>query len=358
MVEAPATKLDPILRLAIELNATDIHVQVGLPPMFRVRGKLVAHQSGRLSAEQCEALVFSIMSEDQKKSFGERLDCDFSHGITGLARFRINVFRQRASVAAAFRRIPYQIPAIEQLGLPASVLELTRLKRGLILVTGATGQGKSTTLASVLDRMNQERQLHIVTLEDPIEYLFEHKSSIVVQREVGIDTLSFASALRACLREDPDVILVGEMRDVSTIESALTAAETGHLVFATLHTKTPAQGIDRIVDVFPPHQQQQARVQLANVLHAVLTQQLLPRRDNEGMALAMEMLMITSAIRNLIREGKTFQIQSLLQTGASSGMLTMEQSLKGLVDKRWISADDALESCFDPKEMARLLGRK
>jgi len=227
MVEAPATKLDPILRLAIELNATDIHVQVGLPPMFRVRGKLVAHQSEPLSAEQCEALVFSIMSEDQKKTFSERLDCDFSHGITGLARFRINVFRQRASVAAAFRRIPYQIPAMEQLGLPSSVLELTRLKRGLILVTGATGQGKSTTLASVLDRMNQERQLHIVTLEDPIEYLFEHKSSIVVQREVGIDTLSFASALRACLREDPDVILVGEMRDVPTIESALTATETG-----------------------------------------------------------------------------------------------------------------------------------
>jgi len=294
MVEAPATKLDPILRLAIELNATDIHVQVGLPPMFRVRGKLVAHQSEPLSAHHCEALVFSIMSEDQKKTFSERLDCDFSHGITGLARFRINVFRQRASVAAAFRRIPYQIPAMEQLGLPSSVLELTRLKRGLILVTGATGQGKSTTLASVLDRMNQERQLHIVTLEDPIEYLFEHKSSIVGPREVGIDTLSFASAPRACLREDP----------------------------------------------------------------VVLTQQLIPRRDDEGMALAMEMLMIIPAIRNLIREAKTFQIQSLLQTGASSGMLTMEQSLKGLVDKRWISADDALESCFDPKEMARLLGRK
>jgi len=239
MVEAPATKLDPILRLAIELNATDIHVQVGLPPMFRVRGKLVAHQSEPLSAQQCEALVFSIMSEDQKKTFSERLDCDFSHGITGLARFRINVFRQRASVASAFRRIPYQIPAMEQLGLPSSVLELTRLRRGLILVTGATGQGKSTTLASVLDRMNEERQLHIVTLEDPIEYLFEHKSSIVVQREVGIDTLSFASALRACLREDPDVILVGEMRDVSTIESALTAAETGHLGFATCTRRRP-----------------------------------------------------------------------------------------------------------------------
>jgi len=238
------------------------------------------------------------------------------------------------------------------------VLDLLKLKRGLVLVTGATGQGKSTTLASLLDRMNQERQLHIVTLEDPVEYLFQHKSSIVVQREIGIDTLSFASALRASLREDPDVILVGEMRDVPTIESALTAAETGHLVFATLHTKTPAQGIDRIVDVFPPHQQQQARVQLANVLHAVVTQQLIPRKDGEGIALAMEMLMVSPAIRNLIREGKTFQIQSLLQTGASSGMLTMENSLKGLVEKGWISVEDAIEHCFDPKEMARLLGRR
>jgi twitching motility protein PilT len=351
-------KLEDVLRLAIEMNATDIHVQVGLPPMFRVRGKLVAHESDALTVEQCEALVFSIMSEDQKKTFSERLDCDFSYGVAGLARFRINVFRQRGSVAAAFRRIPYQIPAVEQLGLPPGVLDLLKLKRGLVLVTGATGQGKSTTLASLLDRMNQERQLHIVTLEDPVEYLFQHKASIVVQREVGIDTLSFASALRASLREDPDVILVGEMRDLPTIESALTAAETGHLVFATLHTKTPAQGIDRIVDVFPPHQTQQVRVQLANVLHAVMTQQLIPRRDGEGIALAMEMLTVSHAIRNLIREGKTFQIQSLLQTGASSGMLTMENSLKGLVEKGWISADDAIEHCFDPTEMARLLGRR
>ena len=358
MKEPSLVKLEDVLRLAIEMNATDIHVQVGLPPMFRVRGKLVTHESDALTAEQCEALVYSIMSEDQKKTFSERLDCDFSYGIAEVARFRINVFRQRASVAAAFRRIPYQIPALEQLGLPPGVLELTKLKRGLLLVTGATGQGKSTTLASLLDRMNQERQLHIITLEDPVEYLFQHKASIVVQREVGIDTLSFASALRACLREDPDVILVGEMRDVPTIESALTAAETGHLVFATLHTKTPAQGIDRIVDVFPPHQQQQARVQLANVLHAVLTQQLIPRKDGEGIALAMEMLMVSPAIRNLIREGKTFQIQTLLQTGASSGMLTMENSLKGLVEKGWISVEDAIEHCFDPKEMVRLLGRR
>ena len=358
MSEPTLVKLEEVLRLAIEMNATDIHVQVGLPPMFRVRGKLVAHKSDALTAKQCEALIFSIMSEDQKKTFRQRLDCDFSYGVPELARFRINVFRQRASVAAAFRRIPYLIPELEQLGLPPGVLDLIKLKRGLVLVTGATGQGKSTTLASLLDRMNQERQLHIVTLEDPLEYLFQHKSSIVVQREVGIDTLSFASALRASLREDPDVILVGEMRDVPTIEAALTAAETGHLVFATLHTKTPAQGIDRIVDVFPPHQQQQARVLLANVLHAVLTQQLIPRKDGEGIALAMEMLMVSPAIRNLIREGKTFQIQTLLQTGASSGMLTMENSLKGLVEKGWISVEDAIEHCFDPKEMARLLGRR
>jgi twitching motility protein PilT len=358
MTEPSLVKLEEVLRFAIQMNATDIHIQVGLPPMFRVRGKLVSHDSPDLTAEQCEALAFSIMSEDQKKTFSERLDCDFSYGIPGIARFRINVFRQRASVAAAFRRIPYKIPDVDQLGLPPGILELLKLKRGLVLVTGATGQGKSTTLASLLDRMNQERQLHIVTLEDPVEYLFQHKSSIVVQREVGIDTLSFASALRASLREDPDVILVGEMRDVPTIESALTAAETGHLVFATLHTKTPAQGIDRIVDVFPPHQQQQARVQLANVLHAVVTQQLIQRKDNDGVALAIEMLMVSPAIRNLIRECKTFQIQSLLQTGASSGMLTMENSLKGLVEKGWISADDAIEYCFDPKEMARLLGRR
>jgi twitching motility protein PilT len=358
MKESSVVKLEDVLRLAVEMNASDIHVQVGLPPMFRVRGKLVTHESDALTAEQCEALIFSIMLEDQKKTFGERLDFDFSYGVPGLARFRVNTFRQRGSVAAAFRPISYQIPAVEQLGLPLGVLDLVKLKRGFVLVTGATGQGKSTTLASLLDRMNQERQLHIVTLEDPVEYLFQHKASIVVQREVGIDTLSFASALRASLREDPDVILVGEMRDLPTIETAMTAAETGHLVFATLHTKTPAQGIDRIVDVFPPHQQQQVRVQLANVLHAVVTQQLIPRRDSEGIALATEMLMVSSAIRNLIREGKTFQIQSVLQTGASSGMLTMENSLKGLVEKGWISADDAIEHCFDPKEMARILGRR
>jgi len=351
-------EIEEILRVAIQRNATDIHIQVGLPPVLRVQTKLVPLDGDRLNAEQTERLVLSLMAEHQKKVFHERLEFDFSFGIPGLARFRINAFRQRDSVAAAFRRIPYEIPTVDWLGLPSSIIDLTKLKRGFVLLTGATGQGKSTTLASLLDRINQERAMHIVTLEDPVEYLFQHKQSIVVQREIGIDTISFSAGLRACLREDPDVILVGEMRDFQTIEAALTAAETGHLVFATLHTKTPAQSIDRIVDVFPPHQQQQARVQLANVLQAVVTQQLLIRKDSQGIVLAAEMLLTNPAIRNLIREGKTYQIQSMIQTGSSSGMLTMEASLKALLDKGLISYEDAIEHAFDEKELQRLMGRR
>ncbi len=349
--------IDQILETAIKKNATDVHLQVGLPPVYRVQKKLVTFGGENLSGEKVQELVFSIMTEQQKRTFREKLDYDFSYGIPGLARFRINTFMQRDSVAAALRRIPYDIPPVDSLGLPPSVLELIKLKRGFVLVTGATGQGKSTTLAALIDRINQERQLHIVTLEDPIEYLFQHKNSIVVQRELGTDTVSFASALRACLREDPDVIFVGEMRDFETIEAALTAAETGHLVFATLHTKTPAQGIDRIVDVFPPHQQQQVKVQLANVLYGIMTQQLLVRKDGEGLVVAVEFLLATPAIRNLIREGKTFQIQSVIQTGTGLGMQTMEQSLKGLYDKGLISFEDAMESCFDSKELTRIMGR-
>ena len=350
-------EIDRILHMAIERNATDIHLQAGLPAVFRVQKKLVQYDGDKLSAGDVEKLVFDIMSDHQKRLFQEKLDHDFSYGVAGLARFRVNVFRQRDTVAAALRRIPFDIPPVEALGLLPQVVELTRLRQGLVLVTGATGHGKSTTLASLLDRINQDRQVHIVTLEDPIEYLFQHKSSIVVQRELGTDSISFATGLRACLREDPDVILVGEMRDFHTIEAALTAAETGHLVFATLHTKTPAQGIDRIVDVFPPHQQQQVRVQLANVLHAIITQQLLVRKDGDGLVLAVEMLIANPAIRNLIREGKTYQIQTLLQTGQSAGMLTMEQSLKSLFDKGLISYEDAVEHAFDVRELARLMGR-
>ena len=275
----------------------------------------------------------------------------------GLARFRVNVFRQRDTLAAALRRIPFEIPPLETLGVPPAVVELTHLRRGFVLVTGAAGNGKSTTLAALIDRMNRERPLHIVTLEDPIEYLFQHRTSIVVQREIGTDAVSFESALRAALREDPDVILVGEMRDLLTIEAALTAAETGHLVFATLHTKTPAQGIDRIVDVFPSHQQHQIRMLLANALHGILTQQLLVRKEGDGLFLACELLIATPAVRNLIREGKTFQIQTMIQTGSASGMLTMEQSLRTAVERGLITYEDALEHAFDPRELERLIGR-
>jgi twitching motility protein PilT len=304
-----------------------------------------------------EELVFSLMTDQQKRIFREKLDYDFSCSVPGRARFRINAFRQRDSVAAAMRRIPFEIPSFESLGLPVGLAELTQLRRGFVLITGAAGHGKSTTLAALIDRINTERQLHVVTIEDPIEYLFVHKQSVVVQRELGTDVGSFAGGLRAVLREDPDVVFVGEMRDFQTIEAALTAAETGHLVFSTLHTKTPAQGIDRIVDVFPPHQQGQVRVQLANVLHAIVTQQLLVRKDGEGLVVAVEQLVASPAVRNLIREGKTFQMQSLIQTGSAAGMVTMEQSLKSLYERGLITYEDAVEHAFDAREFTRLMGR-
>ena len=349
--------IDVILDTAIALNATDVHLQAGLPPVYRVQRALVQKGSAALSGSEVEDLVTSLMTDPQKRLFREKLDYDFSCSVPGRARFRVNAFRQRDTVAAALRRIPFEIPAFESLGLGASMLELTRLKRGLVLITGATGHGKSTTLASLIDRINQERTLHIVTIEDPIEYLFRHRQSVVVQRELGTDVSSFAAGLRAALREDPEVIFVGEMRDFATIEAALIAAETGHLVFSTLHTKTPAQGIDRIVDVFPPHQQQQVRVQLANVLHAIVTQQLLVRKDGDGLVVAVEQLIATPAVRNLIREGKTFQMQTLIQTGAAAGMTTMEQSLKALHDRGLISYEDAMDHATDPRELARLMGR-
>jgi twitching motility protein PilT len=349
--------IDAILDTAIRLNATDIHLQAGLPPVYRVQKRLIQKGKDVLGAAEMEELVFSLMTDQQKRIFREKLDYDFSCSVPGRARFRVNAFRQRDSVAAALRRIPFEIPSFESLGLGGSLLELSRLKRGLVLVSGAAGHGKSTTLAALIDQMNQERALHIVTIEDPIEYLFRHKQSVVVQRELGTDVGSFSGGLRAALREDPDVIFVGEMRDFQTIEAALTAAETGHLVFSTLHTKTPAQGLDRIVDVFPPQQQQQVRVQLANVLHAIVTQQLLVRKDGAGLVVAVEQLMASPAVQNLIREGKTFQMQSLIQTGTAAGMITMEQSLKSLHDRSLISYDDALEHAFDPREFTRLMGR-
>jgi twitching motility protein PilT len=349
--------IDEILETAITLNATDIHLQAGLPPVYRVQKRLIQKGGTRLGPQEMEELVFSLMTDQQKRLFREKLDYDFSCSVPGRARFRVNAFRQRDSVAAAMRRIPFEIPSFESLGLPASLADLTQLRRGFVLITGAAGHGKSTTLAALIDRINTERQLHVVTIEDPIEYLFVHKQSVVVQRELGTDVGSFAGGLRAVLREDPDVVFVGEMRDFQTIEAALTAAETGHLVFSTLHTKTPAQGIDRIVDVFPPHQQSQVRVQLANVLHAIVTQQLLVRCDGAGLVVAVEQLVASPAVRNLIREGKTFQMQSLIQTGSAAGMVTMEQSLKSLYERGLITYEDALEHAFDAREFTRLMGR-
>src|SRR5262245_36533669 len=298
------------------------------------------------------------MSEHQKKLFHDRTEFDFSYSLGAVARFRVNTFRQRDTIAAAFRRFPYEVPALETLGLPQAIMDMATLKRGFVLFTGAAGQGKSTSLAGLIDRINRQRRSHIITLEDPIEYVFQHRSSVVVQRELGVDMLNFASALRAALREDPDVILVGEMRDFHTVEAALTAAETGHLVLATLHTQNAAQSIDRIVDVFPPHQQHQTRIQLANVLHAVVAQQLLLRRDGGGLCLAVELLLVNAAVRNLIREAKTHQISSVIQTGVSTGMITMENSLKVLCDRGQIGEEDALDHAFDQREMARLLGRR
>ena len=351
--------LDRVLTAARQLGASDVHLKAGLPPIFRIKGDLrTVRDVPALTREAIAQFAVHMMNDRQRADFEQNLDIDLAYGTPDGVRYRVNMFQQRGSVGMVLRLIPPEVPPFDRLNLPKTVLELADGSRGIILVTGATGSGKSTTLAAMIDYINTQHAYHIVTVEDPIEYTFRDKRSVLNQREIGVDTNSFATALRAALRQDPDVILVGEMRDFETAEIAMTAAETGHLVFATLHTKTPAQGIDRIVDVFPPHQQQQARVLLANVLHAVLTQQLIPRKDGEGIALAMEMLMVNPAIRNLIREGKTFQIQSLLQTGSSSGMLTMENSLKGLVEKGWISAEDAIEHCFDPKEMARLLGRR
>jgi len=350
-------ELNDLLALSAKKGASDIHLTAGLPPILRIHKRLVHVGKERLTPENITEMVFSIMRDRQKKLFQEKREYDFSYGVKGVARFRINVFYQRSSIAAAFRRIPFDIPPLDSLGVPEIAHTLANLERGFVLVTGPTGHGKSTTLASIIEEINKGKSKHIVTIEDPIEYLFQHKSSVVVQRELGTDTLSFPGALRAVLREDPDVILVGEMRDLDTIATALTAAETGHLVFTTLHTNSAAQSIDRIVDVFPPHQQEQVKTQLAGVLVAILSQQLIPRTDNSGLVLATEVLVATPAIRNLIREGKTHMILSAIQTGSNVGMQTMEQSLERLVRGGSILYEDGLRYAFNPESFRRLMGR-
>ena len=339
--------VEQLLMTAKEQGASDVHITVGVPPKMRVNGELLDLEYPRLMPDDCEKIILSIMNERQVEMFKENGEADFSFSIPQVGRYRVNVFRQRGSVACAMRIVGTEVPKPEQLGVPQSVIDLYDKKRGLVLVTGPTGSGKSTTLASLIDRINDERNAHVITLEDPIEYLHTHRKSMINQREIGIDTRSYAKALRSALREDPDVILVGEMRDLETISTAITAAETGHLVFSTLHTIGAAATIDRIIDVFPPHQQQQIRVQLATVLEAVISQQLVPLERKKGRVAAFEVMHGTVAIKNLIREGKTHQITGIIQTSKKNGMMTMDDALIDLYDRGFISAENAVSFSQD-----------
>lgn len=350
-----AMTVEEILKKGKELGASDVHLTVGIPPKMRINGKLVTLDTPKLLPGDTLEMAAQIMNDQQKRHFDEYGECDMSYAVQGEGRFRVNLFHQRGSVAMAIRLVDTVIPDPRVLGVPESVIELYQKKRGLILVTGPAGSGKSTTLASLIDMINENRECHVITLEDPIEYLHRHKLSIVNQREVGLDTQSYANALRAALREDPDVILVGEMRDFETISVAITAAETGHLVLSTLHTIGAANTVDRVIDVFPPHQQQQIRVQLASVLEAVISQQLVPTADGKKRVAAFEVLHATPAVRNLIREGKSHQLNTVMQTNKKLGMMTMDDALLQLSLENWISRDMALQYAQDPELMRNKL---
>ncbi len=337
-----------LVKNSIEQNASDIHISVGVPVIFRIDGKLVKIGEEVLKPNETEEIVRKILNDRQMNELIEKGELDTSFSSQGIGRFRINIYKQRGSYCLAIRIITPTIPTMEELCIPSVVKELTRLPRGLILVTGPTGSGKSTTLASMIDLINRERNCHILTLEDPIEYLHKHNKSIVNQREIGHDSLSFANALKSALRQDPDVILVGEMRDLETINIALTAAETGHLVLSTLHTLGAAKTIDRVIDVFPPYQQQQIRIQFSSVIQGIISQQLLPKSDGKGRVAAFEVMIATSATRNLIREEKSHQIDTAIQTGAKYGMQTMDNSLLSLYKKGLISGETALSQCANP----------
>jgi twitching motility protein PilT len=346
-----------LLILTREREASDLHLAVGNPPALRIHGKLVRLDYPPLTDQDLHEMLYDVLTDEQKSRFEESHDLDMSLELQNIGRFRVNVFVERLGEGAAFRLIPTQIRSLEQLGMPPVLQQLAAKDRGLILVTGPTGSGKSTTLAAMIDIVNTERTDHIITIEDPIEFVHYHKGCIVNQREVGPHTKSFAAALRSALREDPDVILVGEMRDLETIQMALTAAETGHLVMATLHTNSAAQTINRIIDVFPPHQQEQIRVQLSEALLAVLAQTLMPRVDGRGRVAAVELLVANSGIRNLIREGKTFQIPSMIETGAKEGMISLDQSLRDLVRRGLISPEEAYLHALDRSSFAAGDGR-
>lgn len=345
-----------LLEAMAERNASDLHITAGAPPTLRVHGHLAKLNFPPLTPEQTKALAYSLITTEQRERFEANHELDFSYGITGLSRYRVNVYQQKNAVGIAIRSIPHNPKTFEELGLPAEICSsLIARHKGLILVTGPTGQGKTTTMAAMIDRINRSRDTHIVTVEDPIEYLYNHEKSLVNQREVGADTHSFPAALKYVLRQDPDVVLIGEMRDLETIQAALTIAETGHLTFATLHTNSCAQSVDRIIDVFPPHQQPQVRAQLALVLEAIFNQLLIPRKDGRGRVMAMEILTVTPAIRNMIREEKVHQIYSAMQAGQKFGMQTMNQALANLYLRGLISRQEALSRSLTPEELLRLI---
>ncbi len=343
--------IEEILTAAKEAGASDVHLTVGIPPKMRVNGNLVTMDFPKMLPADTLDVVLSIMTETQRDRYEEKGEYDMSYAVPNVARYRVNVFKQRGSAALAFRVVSTEIPSPEKLGVPESVIDLYQRKRGLILVTGPTGSGKSTTLAAIIDKVNSNRDAHIITLEDPIEYLHQHKMSMVNQREIGLDSENYANALRAALREDPDVILVGEMRDFETISVAITAAETGHLVLSTLHTIGAASTIDRVIDVFPPHQQQQIRVQLSNVLEAVISQQLIPTSDGRGRCAAFEVMHANHAVRNLIREGKSHQLQSVMQTNRKIGMITMDDAILQLYYDGRIDRELAIQFAQDVEGM-------
>lgn len=343
--------IEEIMRTAKEAGASDVHITVGIPPKMRVNGNLVTMGYSKMMPADTLSVLLEIMTETQRERFEERGEFDMSFSIPELGRYRVNAYKQRGSVALALRLVGTKVPSPESLGVPESVINLYERKRGLILVTGPTGSGKSTTLAAIIDKINNNRDAHVITLEDPIEYLHQHKMAMVNQREIGLDSQNYANALRAALREDPDVILVGEMRDFETISVAITAAETGHLVLSTLHTIGAASTVDRVIDVFPPHQQQQIRVQFANVLEAVISQQLIPTMDGRGRVAAFEVMHANHAVRNLIREGKSHQLVSVMQTNRKMGMVTMDESITQLFYEGKIDREMAIQFAQDPDGM-------
>lgn len=348
--------INDLLKLAVENGASDIHLTVGIPPVFRLDGMLVKlDKLERLLPDDTQRFAYSIMSQVQIDHFEHQGEVDFSYAVLGLCRFRVNIYRQRGTISLALRAVPLNVPTIESLGLPNVLKDIANLKRGLVLVTGPTGSGKSTTLASMINYINETQNAHVLTLEDPIEYLHRHNRSMVNQRELGLDTKSYSDALRAALRQDPDVILIGEMRDLETISTAITAAETGHLVLSTLHTMGAVSTIDRVIDVFPPDQQQQIRIQLSAVLQAVVSQQLIRKSDNSGRVAAMEIMMCNAAIRNHVREGKTYQIMNSIQTNRKEGMISMDASIAELYKNNVISYEDALTHAVDRDFLAKML---